>query len=133
MTDQHSKRSPKRVEATASRTSPSQAAKLKTVDKKSLRAIAHELKPVIIVGEKGLTETVVGEVERALADHELIKVKLASNDRDERKDIVEGIIAATKATQIQLIGKILVLLKRSREPKPGLSNLIRYQASAGKR
>ena len=60
-------------------------------------------------------------------------MKLASNDRDERKDIVEGIIAATKATQIQLIGKILVLLKRSREPKPGLSNLIRYQASAGKR
>ncbi|GAA3974897.1 ribosome assembly RNA-binding protein YhbY [Allohahella marinimesophila] len=131
MTDQYSKRSPKRVDTPSTR--PAQSSKLKTIDKKSLRAIAHELKPVIIVGEKGLTDTVIGEVERALADHELIKVKLASNDRDERKEIVEAIIAATKATQIQLIGKVLVLLKRSREPKPGLSNLIRFQASAGKR
>ena len=133
MTNHSSKRSSNRAESSAPRAMPNQSGKLKTIDRKSLRAIAHELKPVIIVGEKGLTETVIGEVERALGDHELIKVKLASNERDERAEIVEAILSATGATQVQLIGKVLVLLKRSNQPKPGLSNLIRYQASASKR
>ena len=60
---------------------------------KQLRAIGHRLKPVVIISENGLGENVVAELNRALDDHELIKVKFAYEDRDAKN-------AATQKSQL---------------------------------
>ncbi|WP_197472542.1 YhbY family RNA-binding protein, partial [Oleiphilus sp. HI0067] len=62
---------------------------------------------------------------RALEQHELIKVKVASNDREFRAQAMTEMAEKTNATQVQIIGKIVVLLRRSKKPNPKLSNLIR--------
>jgi len=98
---------------------------LSAADKKQYRAIAHKLNPVIIVGDKGLSESLLEELERALNDHELIKVKVAIGDRDERRQLIDQMTSNTGAELIQAIGKVAVLLKKNAKPNPKLSNLIR--------
>lgn len=98
---------------------------LSNADKKHYRAIAHNLNPVIIVGDKGLTENLIEELNRALHDHELIKVKIAIGDRNDRSEIMATLIEATKAELVQSIGKVIVLLKKNPKAKPKLSNLVR--------
>jgi RNA-binding protein len=99
---------------------------LNSSEKKQFKAIAHHLNPVIIVGEKGLSEGLISEVERALLDHELIKVKIAIADRDSRTQLTSELIDKTNAELVQTIGKIAVLLKRNPRPNPKLSNLLRH-------
>jgi len=94
-------------------------------DIKQLRAIAHKLKPVVTIAGKGLTENVILELDRALTDHELIKVKIAAGSREARAQITREISALTKAELIQSIGNVIVLLRRSSTPDPRLSNLIK--------
>tara|TARA_R110001592_G_scaffold341474_2_gene630573 strand:- start:5822 stop:6124 length:303 start_codon:yes stop_codon:yes gene_type:complete len=98
---------------------------LSTADKKHYRTIAHNLNPVIIVGDKGLTENLLDELKRALHDHELIKVKIAIGDRDDRSKIIDSLVEATRSEIVQSIGKVVVLLKKNPKAKPKLSNLIR--------
>lgn len=98
---------------------------LSAADKKHYRTIAHNLNPVIIIGDKGLTENLMDELFRALRDHELIKVKIAVGDRDDRAEIIEHLLGTTKAELVQQIGKIVVLLKKNPKAKPKLSNLVR--------
>ena len=78
--------------------------------KKKLKAQAHGLKPVITVGQAGLTDAVLAETEIALNTHELIKVKIRA-ERDERKQISENICTETGATLIQSIGQIAVIYR----------------------
>lgn len=78
--------------------------------KKKLRSQAHGLKPVIIVGQAGLTDAVLAETEIALNTHELIKVKVRA-ERDERNKISEKMCATTGATLIQSIGQIAVIYR----------------------
>ncbi|MDG1944980.1 MAG: YhbY family RNA-binding protein [Halioglobus sp.] len=94
-------------------------------DIKQLRAIGHKLKPVVTVAGKGMTEGVIAELERALTDHELIKVKLAVGSREARAEMTEKIRQQVGAEIVQSIGNILVLLRRSSTPDPRLSNLIK--------
>ena len=94
--------------------------------RREYRGIAHNLKPVIIVGDKGLSEGLQDELERALNDHELIKVKLVVGDREARQAVAESICAQTGAALIQSMGGILLLLRRTAKPDPRLSNLIRH-------
>lgn len=98
---------------------------LSTADKKHYRTIAHNLNPVIIIGDKGLTENLMDELFRALRDHELIKVKIAIGDRDDRSEIINHLLETTKAELVQQIGKVVVLLKKNPKAKPKLSNLVR--------
>lgn len=98
---------------------------LSNADKKQYRAIAHNLNPIIIIGDKGLSEGLLEELNRALNDHELIKVKIAIGDRDDRAEITEALLSETGAQLVQSIGKVVVLLKRNKKPNPKLSNLIR--------
>ena len=58
-----------------------------TTDKKHLRRLGHKLKPVVTISSKGLTNAVNAEIDRALSDHELIKVKLSAGDRTVKKNI----------------------------------------------
>tara|TARA_B110000444_G_C18596324_1_gene480880 strand:+ start:427 stop:732 length:306 start_codon:yes stop_codon:yes gene_type:complete len=91
---------------------------------KQLRAIGHKLKPVVTVANKGLSETVLEEVCRALNDHELIKIKI-NVERDSRQSLSDNICESTGAELIQSVGGVILILRRTEKPNPRLSNLIR--------
>ena len=78
-----------------------------------LKARAHALEARVQVGQAGLSDAVVKEIDRALAAHELIKVKILA-DRDAREEIADAISARTDAAQVQSVGKVVVLWR----PKP---------------
>lgn len=84
---------------------------------KHLKALAHPLKPVILLGANGLTEAVLAEIEIALDHHELIKVKIPGEDREMRRAIIDAIVRETGAAEVQLIGKTLVLYRPSEKQK----------------
>ncbi len=98
---------------------------LTTDQKKRLRTRAHTLNPIVMVGGNGLTENVQLEVDRALEDHELIKVKFAVGDRDLKRDLIKELVAVVEAELVQEIGNVAVLFRASDEPNPKLSNLMR--------
>ena len=83
---------------------------MNSADKKKLRAEAHTLKPVVMIGQSGLTAAVLAEIELALDSHELVKVKIRA-ERDDRKLISEKICTDTGAELIQTIGQIAVLYR----------------------
>jgi len=74
---------------------------------KFLRVLCHDLKPVVMLGQKGLTDAVLNELDIALDHHELVKIKLSVDDREARKQISDEICAHTHAQPVQSIGKIL--------------------------
>jgi RNA-binding protein len=80
--------------------------------RQALKAKAHALKPVVLLGNQGLTDAVLKEIERALRDHELIKVRIPTEDRDERKAVAEHICTAMKAELVQSIGAIGVFYRK---------------------
>ncbi|WP_019025999.1 ribosome assembly RNA-binding protein YhbY [Colwellia piezophila] len=82
-----------------------------------LRGVAHSLKPIVLLGNNGLTEAVVAEIDYALNHHELIKVKIPTEDKETKALIVEAICRETKSTQVQVIGKTLVIYRESEEKK----------------
>lgn len=98
---------------------------LTTAEKKRYRAIGHELKPVVLLGNQGVTEALLTEVNRALNDHELIKVKIPGEDREARQAAIAALAESTGAEIVQTIGKVVLLLRRVAKPNPKLSNLIR--------
>lgn len=98
---------------------------LTAAQKKQYRAIAHNLNPIVTVGDNGLTEGLLNELNRALDDHELIKVKVAIGDRNDRAEIITELCNETNAILIQTIGKIAVVLRKAKQPNPKLSNLLR--------
>jgi len=83
-----------------------------SADKKKLRAQAHSLKPVIMIGQSGFTAAVLAEIELALNSHELIKVRIRA-ERDDRKQISEKICTDTGAELIQNIGQIAVIYRQN--------------------
>ncbi len=85
-----------------------------------LRALAHHLDPVVLVGERGVTAAVVTKVDVELDYHELIKVRLASKDREERRSDIDRLVDETGAVLAQRIGKIAVLY-RAREEDPEIT------------
>ena len=93
---------------------------LSTKQKQHLKGLAHPLKPVVMLGNNGLTEGVLAEIGQALGHHELIKVKIASEDRETKALIVEAIVRETGACNVQVIGKTLVLYRPTPERKISL-------------
>jgi RNA-binding protein len=77
-----------------------------------LKARAHSLEPVVIIGGKGLTDEVVKEVDRALGAHELIKVRAPAMDRDARERALKALCERTGAAAVQSIGKVFVLYRK---------------------
>lgn len=93
---------------------------------KTLKGIGHQLNPVVLVGGNGLSETVIEEINRALTDHELIKVKIPAGSKDERDAMAAAICEATGAELINNIGRVVLLLRENPEANPKLSNLVRF-------
>lgn len=91
--------------------------------KKSLKAIGHKLNPVVMVAGNGLSESVLIEIDRALEDHELIKVKFAVGDRDLKKELLERTEKATRSTLVQSIGNIGLFYRAAKQPDPKKSNV----------
>lgn len=78
---------------------------------KFLRAKCHDLKAVIIMGQKGLTEEVLNEIEIALTHHELVKIKLSIDDRDLRKQTIAEIREKSHSQEVQSIGKTVSIYR----------------------
>ena len=98
---------------------------LSNAKKKQLRTIGHHLNPIVTIAEKGITEGVSAELERALTDHELIKIKININNPAARKTIAAELCSQHKATLVQSIGKVALLLRPAKKPNEKLSNLLR--------
>lgn len=90
------------------------APNLTPAEKKALKAQAHGLNPVVLIGDKGLSANVIKEIDMNLNAHGLIKVRVAGDERDTRLEYAETICAETGAALVQHIGKLLVLYR----PKP---------------
>ena len=80
-------------------------------ERQALKARAHGLKPVVLLGSAGLSPSVVKEIDRALLAHELIKVKVPGDDRAEREVVFASVAADLSAARVQAIGKLLVLYR----------------------
>ena len=96
--------------------------------KKQFKSIGHHLKPVLIVAENGLSEGVVAELERALNDHELIKVQFRITEREDRRALIDEISRIGRCEQVQVIGKMALLYRRNPKPNKNLSNISRFSA-----
>ena len=94
---------------------------------KRFRAIGHKLKPSVTIAGNGLSESVLKEVNRALLDHELIKVRVNSDDRKDRDETISAILEETKAASIQTIGSIALIYRAAKKPNPKLSNILRSE------
>lgn len=82
-----------------------------------LRGQAHGLKAMLQVGGKGVTDAVVAEVEGALEHHELIKVKVAAADREERDALIRALVERADAALVQRIGHVAVLYRPNSEKR----------------
>jgi len=89
--------------------------KLTPAERSELRAEAHGLNPVVIIGEGGLTPAVIKEIDLSLNAHGLIKVRVFGDDREARVAIYETICEQLKAAPVQHIGNLLVLFRPKKE------------------
>jgi RNA-binding protein len=85
--------------------------------RKFLKAQSHSLKPVVMIGNGGLSAAVINEADRALSAHELIKVRVLGDDREARETWFTEMCAALGAAPVQHIGKLLVLYRPAEKPR----------------
>lgn len=94
-------------------------------DIKRLRTIGHKLKPIVTVADKGVTASVLAETQRALADHELIKITVRCLDRDAKRAMITQIVDHCNAELVQTVGHTALLFKAAKQADPRLSNILR--------
>jgi RNA-binding protein len=95
--------------------------------KKQYKSIGHHLKPVLTVAENGLSEGVLAELDRALNDHELIKVQFRIAERDDRRALIDELCQVGSCELVQTIGKMALIYRKNPKPNRQLSNIHRYQ------
>jgi RNA-binding protein len=98
---------------------------LTSLERRALRAQAHHLNPVIMIGDAGLTPNVIREIDLALKSHELIKIRVLGEDRERRHDLVPEICAALDASPVQQIGKMLVIFRPRPEEEKAQQSSVR--------
>ena len=91
--------------------------------KKQYRTLGHRLNPLVTVAGNGLSEGVQLEVDRALEDHELIKVKFNVGDRNVKQQLIQQLCEQVQAELVQQIGNIALIYRAAEEPNPKLTNL----------
>jgi len=84
-------------------------------DKQLLKGRAHPLKPIVLIGNKGVTEAVKKEIERALDDHELIKIRMQAQDRNVRRDAFSEICQSHQAELVQMVGMIAIIYRKNND------------------
>ena len=90
---------------------------LSTKQRKHLKMLGHGLNPIVQVGLKGLTENVIQQMDKDLSFHELVKVRFACDDREERKRLVSQLAQATGSLRVHSIGRNALLYRQSPEHK----------------
>src|SRR5215471_2778021 len=90
---------------------------LTSAERRALRAKAHHLQPVVSIGSNGLTASVLHEIDVNLTAHELVKVRVFNDDRDEREHLFAQVCAELDAAPVQHLGKILMLWRPPPAPK----------------
>jgi RNA-binding protein len=85
--------------------------------KKYLRGLGHSLKPLIMVGDAGLTESLLAEFESTLTHHELLKVRVRAGDRKARDEIIDRLCSTAKAELVQRVGNMALLYRENPEKK----------------
>jgi RNA-binding protein len=90
-------------------------AKLNEKQRKHLRGLGHSLKPIVLLGQAGLTEAVVSEAVRALDDHELVKVRVSGMDRDVRDETIATLASRTDSELVGRIGHTALLYRQNKE------------------
>ena len=98
---------------------------LSSKEKKRLRAIGHTLNPIVTIAGNGFSDGVKAEIERALKDHELIKLKILADDRVEKRAIIKLISETHGAETVQTIGGVALIYRAATKPDPALSNILR--------
>ena len=88
---------------------------LSAAERKLLKARAHKLEPVVMIGTKGITDEVVKEVALALKAHELIKVRAAGLEREAREEALQTLCDRTGADAVQAIGRVFVMYRKRDE------------------
>jgi len=88
---------------------------INAAQRSELRAKAHSLRPVVMISEKGLSATVMAEIDRALESHELIKIRVLGADRAQREEILGEICSKSGAQTVQHIGRILIIYREPRQ------------------
>ena len=83
--------------------------------RKSLKAQAHHLKPVVLLGAKGLTKSIIAETDVALFAHELIKVKINGAEKDDRMSMANELCQQLHATLVQVIGNTVIIYRKNEE------------------
>ena len=96
----------------------SAAMTLSEAQKKYLRGLGHQLKPLIMIGDSGLSESLLREYEATLDHHELIKVRVRVGDREARDAIIKRLCGDSSATLVQRIGNVALLYRANPEKKP---------------
>lgn len=86
---------------------------MKSSERQILKAKAHPLKPVVLLGSKGLTQAVHDEIDIALQSHELIKIKINGQEREDKKKMILDICEKSQAELIQQIGNIAVIYRKN--------------------
>ena len=82
-----------------------------------LRSLAHPLPQIVTIGGAGLSDSVIAELESSLQHHELLKIKISSDNRELRKKIAQEICSATGAEMIQQIGKVAIIFRPGEKHK----------------
>lgn len=93
---------------------------LNSKQRQYLKGQAHSLNPVILVGDAGLSDNLLAELDRTLAHHELIKVRLPAMERNERDSLAEEIVMRSGAEMVQMIGRMLVIYRASEKQRYSL-------------
>lgn len=96
---------------------------LSRIEIKRYKQIGHSLKPCILVGQHGVSENLIDETNRALNDHELIKIKVHSEDREEKNHYIQALAEETESEIVNIIGKTALLFRLAKKPNEKLSNI----------
>ena len=83
--------------------------------KNPLKSASHHLKPVVIIGEKGLTENVHNEINLCLLAHELIKIRINESDKEKRMEQIIEILEKNNATMVNQIGRVVVIYRKNED------------------
>ncbi|MEY1660885.1 ribosome assembly RNA-binding protein YhbY [Isoalcanivorax beigongshangi] len=100
---------------------------LSNQDVRRFRAIGHHLKPILIFGGSGLSDSFIAELDARLEDHELIKVRINAQTREDRDAVAQALTEASGAQIVQRIGNVALLYRAAKKPHPRLSNILRAQ------